>query len=145
MAKTACGLLERLLKQLVRECSRALWAGLLLSALPLGNPSLQAQLPERVDLKARFHPEKQPYAFSIPLLKPLPGVQALRAEECGSCHRRIYQDWLQSTHARAYRDLQFQAELRKPDSPAWLCLNCHIPVQNQRRTVVLGLEGGNVL
>ncbi|RMG64580.1 MAG: hypothetical protein D6715_09450, partial [Calditrichaeota bacterium] len=33
----------------------------------------------------------------------------------------------------------------KPDSPAWLCLNCHIPVQNQRRTVVLGLEGGNVL
>ncbi len=123
------------------------WPGLTLMMgllLATGWPAM-AQVPQRVDLHARFHPEKQPYAYAIPLLKPLPGVQALRASECGRCHRQIYQDWRRSTHARAYRDLQFQAEVRKADSPRWLCLNCHIPVQNQRRRLVLGLEDGDVL
>jgi hypothetical protein len=39
--------------------------------------------------------------------------------------------------------MQFQAELKKESSP-FLCINCHIPLQNQQEFIVSGLVGGDI-
>jgi len=39
--------------------------------------------------------------------------------------------------------LQFQAELRKESSP-YLCINCHIPLENQQEYIVSGLVDGDI-
>ena len=95
-------------------------------------------------LKKHFTAEQE-FAFVLPRMAPVQGVGGIRAEQCGTCHEAIYKEWQQSTHAWALRDLQYQAELFKASSPRWLCLNCHIPLQDQRREVVVGLKGGDVL
>ncbi len=59
-----------------------------------------------------------------------------RAATCGGCHQAHYQDWSQSTHAAAVHDVQFLAELAKPDQPRWLCLNCHAPTSPQRAETI---------
>ncbi|EOQ87270.1 cytochrome c554 and C-prime [Leptospira yanagawae serovar Saopaulo str. Sao Paulo = ATCC 700523] len=76
-------------------------------------------------------------------LPDLKGVGAPTAKNCGNCHSEIYEEWKLSTHANALSDIQFQSELAKPSSPKWICLNCHIPLQNQRETIVTSLRGGN--
>ncbi|MGE8722575.1 multiheme c-type cytochrome [Leptospira terpstrae] len=76
-------------------------------------------------------------------LPNLKGVGAPTAKNCGSCHTEIYEEWTRSTHANALSDIQFQSELAKPSSPKWICLNCHIPVQNQRETIITGLKNGD--
>jgi nitrate reductase cytochrome c-type subunit len=55
---------------------------------------------------------------------------------CGGCHQAQLEEWRASSHARALEDLQFVAEVSKPSSPRWLCLNCHIPLQQQRPYLV---------
>lgn len=64
------------------------------------------------------------------------GELSSSAAACGACHTDIYSEWKVSTHANALRDPQFLAELAKESSPKWLCLNCHIPLQNQRPYLV---------
>ena len=98
-------------------------------------------------LTDRFDPEVQPFAFMISHMKGVKGVPGtgLRAEECGTCHTHIYEEWKTSTHATALQDIQFQGELSKEDSPKWLCLNCHIPLQDQRAYRVTALKDGDVL
>lgn len=76
-------------------------------------------------------------------LPDLKGVGAPTAKNCGNCHTEIYEEWQKSTHANALTDIQFQSELAKPSSPKWICLNCHIPVQNQRETIITGLKNGD--
>ncbi|HED65772.1 MAG TPA: cytochrome C554 and C-prime [Planctomycetes bacterium] len=97
--------------------------------------------PERdiTPLESRFDPELQPFAFLLPHMPPPQSLAGIRAADCGKCHGAIYREWKQSTHAHALEDLQFQAELAKPDSPKWLCLNCHIPLADQRESVAIGL------
>jgi hypothetical protein len=80
----------------------------------------------------------------IPQLGELKGVGNVKASDCGKCHTEIYNEWKTSTHSQAYNDLQFQSELSKDPQIAWLCLNCHIPIQNQRETIQLGLIGGDI-
>jgi len=96
-------------------------------------------------VSSTFDPDTQPFAFVVPQLPLVEGTTGLKASDCGTCHQKIYKDWSGSTHAHALSDLQFLAEISKPDSPRWLCLNCHIPVQNQRENVVLGLVDGDVM
>ena len=103
-----------------------------------------SQNKNHIPLAERFDPETQSYAFAIPNLPPVPGIPGLRARDCGQCHQTIYQEWRLSTHATALRDIQFQAELAKPDSPKWICLNCHIPLQNQRQHIVTYLADGDI-
>lgn len=98
-----------------------------------------------VPLEAIFSRDTQPYAFVLPSLKPLAGVGGVKAQDCSRCHTQYYKEWSQTTHAHALSDLQFQAELAKPGSPQWLCLNCHIPNQDQREFQVVGLDSGKVL
>lgn len=85
----------------------------------------------------------RPWVHVVPQLKPVMGIDGVKASDCGKCHTEIYKEWKTSTHSQALHDLQFQSELAKDSSPSWICLNCHIPVQNQRKHVVIGLEEGN--
>jgi len=71
------------------------------------------------------------------------GLTSLSAEECGSCHQQHYEEWKLSTHAHAWNDLQFQAEIKKESSP-FMCINCHIPLQNQQEFIIKGLVDGDI-
>lgn len=71
------------------------------------------------------------------------GLASLSAEQCGACHQQHYEEWQHSTHSHAWTDLQFQAELKKESSP-YLCINCHIPLQNQQPYIVTGLIEGDI-
>ncbi len=71
------------------------------------------------------------------------GLMSLSAEHCGSCHQDHYNEWRLSTHAHAWTDQQFQAELKKESSPL-LCINCHIPLQNQQEYIVSGFVNGDI-
>lgn len=64
------------------------------------------------------------------------------AADCGACHVEIYEEWRASTHAQAWTDAQFQAELAKDPEVVWLCLNCHTPAQDQQEQRVEWEEGG---
>ncbi len=131
----------------IRFCA---WAGVAL-ALLMGcngdrgsNRSRMASPPKVTPLASRFN-TNQDFAFVLPQLAPVVGVGGVRASQCGVCHRAVAREWQATTHRAALSDLQYQAELFKDSSPRWLCLNCHIPVQNQRRHLVTGLTAGNVL
>lgn len=112
---------------------------------PLKGPVKVGQSDSIVPLERFFDRDTQPYAFVLPSLKPLEGVGGVTAQNCSQCHTQYYREWSQTTHAHALSDLQFQAELAKPGSPQWLCLNCHIPNQDQREHRVVGLDSGDVL
>ena len=92
-----------------------------------------------------FDRKSQPWAFVLPSMPAPVPIPGLRAEDCGKCHETIYKEWKGSTHSHALSDLQFQAELAKKDSPRWLCLNCHTPLEDQRARLTLGLEDGDVM
>jgi len=71
-----------------------------------------------------------------------PGL-SLSAESCGTCHVEIYEQWKVSTHAAAWTDPQYQAEIRKSGN-RWLCLNCHTPLMVQQKQWPVGLEEDDV-
>jgi len=71
------------------------------------------------------------------------GLTSLSAESCGTCHQQHYKEWKTSTHANAWTDLQFQSELKKESSP-FMCINCHIPLQNQQEFIIKGLVDGDI-
>jgi hypothetical protein len=75
------------------------------------------------------------YAHAIPFQKVPAGIESLRAESCGGCHKEIYEEWKTSIHAHAYEDPFFQAYWNK-DKHVWVCLNCHSPLENQQPTLI---------
>ncbi|MBI2259917.1 MAG: hypothetical protein HYU67_13590 [Flavobacteriia bacterium] len=77
----------------------------------------------------------------IPHQKVPKGLSSLSAKSCGACHQEIYNEWKESTHAIAYQDLQFQAELNKDH--ILTCLNCHTPLQNQLKYIITGFVNGD--
>lgn len=81
--------------------------------------------------------------FAIPHQEIPEGLISLSAEQCGVCHQEHYKEWKMSTHAQAWTDLQFQAELKKESSP-FMCINCHIPLQNQQEYIIKGLIDGDI-
>ena len=83
------------------------------------------------------------YAKAIPFQQVPVGLESLKAEECGSCHREIYEEWKTSIHAHAYQDPFFQAYWKKDDN-VWVCLNCHSPLENQQPTLIQDIPGGRV-
>lgn len=70
------------------------------------------------------------------------GIPSLNAKSCGICHTEIYKEWKESTHAHAWTDVQYQAELKK-NKDLFVCKNCHLPVQNQQRKITTGLYDGD--
>ena len=99
--------------------------------------------PDSVSVQDMFPGES--WALPMENMGPLQGSPGITARDCGSRHTEHYREWSQSTHAHALSDLQFQSELSKPSSPQWLCLNCHIPVGNQRKEIVRSVESGDLL
>jgi nitrate reductase cytochrome c-type subunit len=93
--------------------------------------------------KEEITPLKNSWEKAIPNQAVPTGLVSLRAEDCGTCHKNHYEEWKLSTHAHAWTDLQFQAELRKESSP-FMCINCHIPLQNQQEYIVKGLINGDI-
>jgi hypothetical protein len=83
------------------------------------------------------------YAHAIPYQKVPAGLDSLKAESCGTCHREIYDEWKTSIHAHAYDDPFFQAYWKK-DKNIWVCLNCHTPLENQQPTLIKDIPRGRV-
>lgn len=83
------------------------------------------------------------YARAIPYQEVPEGIESLRAESCGTCHREIYEEWKTSIHAQAYDDPFFQAYWNK-DNHIWVCLNCHAPLENQQPTLIEEIPRGRV-
>ncbi len=78
----------------------------------------------------------------IPYQAPPEDLSSISAEECGECHEDIYAEWKSSFHAVAWEDPQFQSEWAKGDS-LWVCINCHIPLENQQPYIVTGKIDGD--
>jgi hypothetical protein len=83
------------------------------------------------------------YARAIPYQKVPEGLDSLKAESCGTCHKEIYEEWKTSIHAKAYDDPFFQAYWNK-DKHVWVCLNCHAPLENQQPTLIGEIPRGRV-
>lgn len=80
---------------------------------------------------------------AVPFQEIPKNLSSLSAKECGFCHVEHYKEWQKSTHSQAWTDLQFQAELNKESSPR-MCINCHIPLENQQEEFVSGYEDGDI-
>ena len=83
------------------------------------------------------------YAHAIPYQKIPAGLDSLKAESCGTCHREIYEEWKTSIHAKAFEDPFFQAYWKR-DHNIWVCLNCHTPLENQQPTLIRDIPRGRV-
>lgn len=91
-----------------------------------------------------FHDTRPPYEQVHAIGTKLPqGVGSLSAKSCGACHIEIYNEWAESTHAHAWVDPQYQAEIAKSDN-RWLCLHCHTPLLVQQDRWAIGLTDGDV-
>lgn len=86
---------------------------------------------------------REDYARAIPYQEVPEGIESLRAEACGTCHREIYDEWKTSIHAQAYTDPFFQAYWKR-DHNIWVCLNCHTPLENQQPTLIKEIPRGRV-
>jgi len=80
---------------------------------------------------------------TIPFQTIPEGLTSISAKSCGVCHQDHYEEWKHSTHSHAWTDPQFQAEIAKETSP-FMCINCHIPLENQQEYIVTGLINGDV-
>ncbi|MBF0135842.1 MAG: cytochrome c family protein [Magnetococcus sp. DMHC-1] len=78
------------------------------------------------------------FAWSIQTAVPK-GLESLRAEHCGTCHEEIYREWSGSMHAKAWTDEYFQADRAFEKNPP-VCVNCHIPLKNQKEYVEVGFR-----
>ena len=87
-------------------------------------------------------PLENSWDIAVPNQEIPNGLTSLSAESCGACHQAHYEEWKYSTHSHAWTDLQFQAELKKETSP-FMCINCHIPLQNQQEYIIEGLIDGD--
>ena len=78
--------------------------------------------------------------FERPMVVDIPaGLTSLRAQECGECHEEIYEEWSGSMHAKAWTDPYYQVDYRF-DGSQQICLNCHIPLENQQENRVVGFR-----
>lgn len=94
-------------------------------------------------IKQDIQPLTKSWEKVVPHQEIPEGLTAMNAAYCGTCHRDHYEEWKLSTHAHAWTDLQFQAEIKKESSP-FMCINCHIPLQNQQEYIVTGLVDGDI-
>ena len=78
--------------------------------------------------------------FARPIHVDIPeGLSSVSAKECGECHEEIYKEWSESMHAMAWTDPYYQVDYVY-DGSQQICLNCHIPLENQQANLVLGFK-----
>jgi len=66
-------------------------------------------------------------------------LDTLRADECAACHQDFFDEWSTSIHSQAWTDPYYQADLRF-DRSQQICLNCHIPLDRQQESLVVGFR-----
>lgn len=93
--------------------------------------------------KGVLEPLHDNWEKAVPYQQVPEGIGSLNAETCGACHQNHYAEWQRSTHSQAWTDKQFQAEIMKKSSP-YLCINCHIPLENQQEYLIEGLWNGDI-
>ena len=104
---------------------------------------LLVYLPRWVTHEPEVHPLTRSWDIAVPNQGVPAGLTSLSSKECGACHQQHYAEWQLSTHSLAWKDPQFQAEISKESSP-FMCINCHIPLQNQQEYIVTGLIDGDI-
>ncbi|MBH24363.1 MAG: hypothetical protein CMH57_07930 [Myxococcales bacterium] len=133
--------------------STSRWLAPLLGVITLGGAigaawwALSPSPPTPVERARAFYASLPEFQRPMPYTPVPEGLTDLRASTCGTCHKAIYEEWRVSTHARAWLgDAQFQEELAKSERSgvAWMCVNCHTPLENQLERLVIGLEDGRV-
>ena len=67
------------------------------------------------------------------------GLRSQRAEDCGACHKAVYDEWRSSMHSRAWTDPYFQVDWRF-EGAEQICRNCHTPLEDQQEHRVLGFR-----
>ena len=78
--------------------------------------------------------------FERPVPVNIPeGLTSISAMECKDCHEEIYREWSESMHAKAWIDPYYQVD-NIYDGSQQICLNCHIPLENQQENLVLGFK-----
>ena len=117
------------------------------SIILLLSPILLSQCSESkgeiTQLEQKITPLENSWDIAVPHQEIPEGLTSISAESCGECHQDHYEEWKYSTHSHAWTDLQFQAELKKETSP-FMCINCHIPLQNQQEYIIKGLINGDL-
>jgi hypothetical protein len=96
---------------------------------PVGGPRVGGASADLAAIAAWTQPR-------VPTGATVAGLPNLSAQTCAGCHDAIHAEWAASTHNRAWVDPQFQAELHKDPSVAWLCINCHTPMADQQPRLV---------
>lgn len=66
-------------------------------------------------------------------------LDTLRADECAACHQDFFDEWSTSIHSQAWTDPYYQADLHF-DGTQQICLNCHIPLDRQQESLVMGFR-----
>jgi hypothetical protein len=69
------------------------------------------------------------------------GLNTVSAGGCKDCHKEIYDEWSESMHAKAWTDPYYQVDFLF-DGSQQICLNCHIPLENQQENLILGFKDG---
>ncbi len=84
-------------------------------------------------------------SFARPQKITIPeGLSSVSAQECGACHQTIYEEWKSTIHSKAWVDPYFRADFVY-DGSAQICLNCHIPLENQQENLVVGFNDTDYL
>lgn len=78
---------------------------------------------------------------AVPFQEVPEGLPSLSAQSCNACHGPVHARWIDSGHGRAWSSPLYQEALQRAEEPAY-CLRCHIPLLNQRRSVVKGYDEG---
>ncbi len=97
----------------------------------------------KLEESKKVHPLTNKWEKTVPYQEIPEGLSSISAKSCGTCHQEHYKEWKHSTHSHAWTDPQFQAEIAKETSP-FMCINCHIPLENQQENIVTGLIDGDV-
>jgi hypothetical protein len=63
----------------------------------------------------------------------------LHAAECGACHQDEHREWQTTIHSRAWTDAYYQVDWAF-DERQQICKNCHIPLDRQQESRVLGFR-----
>ncbi len=125
--------------QVMKLLYHFLWVAFLVSCSSNQNKQEKISSVKEIDTL----PLSKKWEFAIPNQEVPKGLVSLKAKDCGACHQEHYEEWLYSTHSHAWTDMQFQAELKKKTSP-FMCINCHIPLQNQQEYIITGLINGDI-
>ena len=117
---------------------RGLWALGIVGLLGLGVYIFYTELRPVVIFGLR-----DDFSHAIPFQQVPEGIDSLKAESCGQCHREIYEEWKTSIHAQAFDDPFFQAYWKR-DKNVFICLNCHAPLENQQPELIIDIPRDRV-